>query len=358
MKGNIVVRGGVSIVLCMVGVLFFAVALTGLAPCAFGQTIDGNIAGSVSDATGAIVPDANVTAVNAAIGVRYQAKTDPNGLFRFNNLPVGAWNITVKKPGFADALLQNLAVELNKTTTANVVVQVGTVTTQVEVVEASPSVDTTTVQVQNTFQSEQIVTAPIIENSSSFFGAYNLALLGAGVTSNGGVGQGQGPSIGGQRPMNNNYMIEGVDNNNKTVTGPLVYLPTEATAEFSLLQNQFTAEFGHSSGGQFNTVVKGGTNQIHGSVYEYFQNRNLDAEDQKFARQGFTFNPRFDQNKLGALAVQSRRISCSISETLSTRLSARHTPGFRHYPRLRRAMLFWTACRPRLVASRRRITTS
>ena len=300
MKRNMNGRGGVSTILCMVGVFLFAVALAGLAPCTFGQTTDGNIVGSVSDSTGAVVPDASVTAVNAATGVKMQATTGANGLFRFNNLPVGAWNITVKKPGFADALIQNLAVELNKTTTANVVVQLGTVTTQVEVVDAAPPVDTTTVQVQNTFQSEQIVNLPIIENSSSFFGAYNLSLLGAGVASNGGVGQGQGPSVGGQRPMNNNYMIEGVDNNNKGITGPLVYVPTEATAEFSILQNQFTAEFGHSSGGQFNMVVKSGSNQFHGSVYEYFQNRNLNAEDQKFTRQGFTYNPRFDQNKLGA----------------------------------------------------------
>jgi hypothetical protein len=277
-----------------------AVALIGLAPCAFGQTIDGNVVGFVSDRTGAVVPDADVMAINVATGVKVQTKTDSNGQYRFNNLPVGTWNLTVKKPGFAESQIQNLAVDLNKTTTANAVVELATVTTQVEVVEATPTMDTTTVQVQNTFESDQIVNLPIIENSSSFFGAYNLSLLGAGVASNGGVGQGQGPSIGGQRPMNNNYMIEGVDNNNKAVTGPLVYLPTEATAEFSLLQNQFTAEFGHSSGGQFNTVVKSGSNQIHGSVYEYFQNRNLNAEDQKFKRQGFTYNPRFDQNKMGA----------------------------------------------------------
>jgi len=105
----------------------------------------------------------------------------------------------MKKTGFTDAVLQNLAVDLNKTTTANVVIKLGTVTTTVEVVDATPSIDTTTVQVQNTYQAEQIVALPIIENSASFFGAYNLSLLGAGVASNGGVGQGQGPSIGGQR---------------------------------------------------------------------------------------------------------------------------------------------------------------
>ena len=289
-----------SLLIAVFFVCMCAIALTGLAPCAFGQTIDGNIIGTVFDATGAVVPGAEVSAVNNATGVRSQTTTDANGTYRFNNLPVGIYNVTVKKPGFTDAVLGDLAVELNKTATGNVTIKLGTVTTQVEVVEATPTIDTTTVQVQNTFQGDQIVNLPIIENSASFFGAYNLSLLGAGVASNGGVGQGQGPSIGGQRPMNNNYMIEGVDNNNKAVTGPLVYVPTEATAEFSLLQNQFTAEFGHSSGGQFNMVVKSGTNQVHGSLYEYFQNRNLNAEDQSFARQGFTSNPRFDQNKVGA----------------------------------------------------------
>ncbi len=293
-------RGVGKTVLCISVFLAVILALTGLAPYTFGQTIDGNIVGTVFDATGAVVPGASVTAENVATGVKSQATTNPEGIYAFNNLLVGSYNITAKKTGFNDVVLRSLAVELNKTATGNMVMKLGTVTTVVEVIDAPPSIETTNVQLQNTFQGEQIVNLPIIENSVSFFGAYNLALLGAGVASNGGIGQGQGPSIGGQRPMNNNYMIEGVDNNNKAVTGPLVYLPTEATAEFSLLQNQFTAEFGHSSGGQFNTVVKGGTNQIHGSVYEYFQNRKLNAEDQSFARQGFTYNPRFDQNKVGA----------------------------------------------------------
>ncbi len=78
------------------------------------------------------------------------------------------------------------------------------------------------------------------------------------------MGVGTGPSVGGQRPRNNNFTIEGVDNNNKGVTGPLVTVPNDAVAEFSLLQNQFSPEFGHSSGGQFNTVVKSGTNSYHG----------------------------------------------------------------------------------------------
>jgi hypothetical protein len=78
-----------------------------------------------------------------------------------------------------------------------------------------------------------------------------------------------------------------------------VYVPTEATAEFTLLQNQYGAEFGHSSGGQFNTIVQSGTNELHGGVYEYFQNRNLNAVDAQFSNQGIRSNPRYDQNRVG-----------------------------------------------------------
>jgi hypothetical protein len=123
--------------------------------------------------------------------------------------------------------------------------------------------------------------------------------LNANVTSNGGIGQGRGPLVGGQRPTNNNFQVEGIDKNDITVTGPLVYVPNEATQEFTLLANQFSSEFGQSSGGQFNIVVKSGSNDYHGSIYDYLQNRNLNAVDQQFARQGTTENPRYDQNRLG-----------------------------------------------------------
>jgi hypothetical protein len=93
--------------------------------------------------------------------------------------------------------------------------------------------------------------------------------------------------------------VEGVDNNNKTVTGALISVPNDAVQDFTLLSNQFNAEFGHSSGGQFNTTVKSGTNTFHGSLYEYFRNRNLNAIDQTYVNQGLTSNPRFDSNRFG-----------------------------------------------------------
>ena len=108
-----------------------------------------------------------------------------------------------------------------------------------------------------------------------------------------------GPSVGGQRPTNNSFTIEGIDNNSLGVTGPIVTVPNDAVAEFSVLQNQFSPDFGHSSGGQFNQVVKSGSNEFHGTAYEYFQNRDLNAADNLNFVQGNPLHPRFDSNRFG-----------------------------------------------------------
>ena len=265
-----------------------------------GQAISGDLTGSVLDPTGAGIPNAKVDAVNTATGVTSSTVTNTAGEYRLSNLPAGTYNINVNAAGFAAGQLRNVRVNLNQIATANVSLAVGQTTTTVEVVEAPAVIDTTTAQVQNTFEAKQAEDLPITSTGS---GIYNLSLLSAGVASSGGVGVGSGPSVGGQRPRNNNFTIEGVDNNNKGITGPLVQLPNDSVAQFTLLQNQFLPEYGHSSGGQFNTIVKGGTNDLHGRLYEYNQNRNYNAIDQSFARQTPAgqpvINPRYDNNRLG-----------------------------------------------------------
>src|SRR5258708_36092324 len=145
------------------------------------------------------------------------------------------------------------------------------------------------------YEEKQLADLPSTPNGS---GVVNLSLLSAGVATSGGVGVGMGPSVGGQRPRNNDFTIEGVDNNRKDITGANVAVPNDAVAEFSLLQNQFSPEFGHSSGGQFNTVVKSGTNSFHGEAYIYNQNRDYFALDTLHRAEGFTSHPRFDQNRI------------------------------------------------------------
>ena len=264
----------------------------------FGQTMDGNLTGTVSDPSGGALKGASLELTNTATRVRTTTLTTENGTYRFINVPPGQYQLIATLEGFQTGGVQNLAVELNKTATVNLALVVGQVTTTLEVTDAAATIDTTTASIANSFTSAQALQIPT--SGLGTLGVVNLALLNAGVTSNGGIGFGTGPSVGGQRPANNNFMIEGVDNNNRTVTGPLVNISNEAVAEFSVQQNQFSVEFGHSTGGQFNTIVKSGTNQLHGSLYEYFQNKNLNAIDEQFLRQGITTNPRSDTNRLGA----------------------------------------------------------
>jgi len=260
------------------------------------QTISGELVGTVYDASGATVPGATVTATNIGTGLSATTESSGSGQYRISNLPVGTYNLIFTAKGFGETKLANVTVDLNKTATANVTLQVGQTAVTVEVSDAAAVIDTTTAQVQSSFDARQMADLP---SASTGSGVINLSLLSAGVSTSGAVGVGTGPSIGGQRPRNNNFTIEGVDNNNKSVTGPLVTVPNDAVAEFTLIANQFAPEYGHSAGGQFNQVVKSGTNDFHGSVYEYLENRNLNAADQQAVVSGTPLHPRFDSNRFG-----------------------------------------------------------
>jgi hypothetical protein len=263
---------------------------------AVAQAISGDLIGTVTDGADAVIPNASLIATNLSTNLKSVAHTNTSGQYRLSNLLPGRYSLVASAPGFNSFELKGLAVQLNQTATANIQLSVGGVATTVNVSAAPPTIDSTTAQIQTTYGAEQIANLP---TNTIGVGVINMSLLQAGVASAGGIGVGAGPSVGGQRPRNNNFTIEGVDNNRKDITGPNAAVPSESVAEFTLLQNQFQAEFGHSSGGQFNTIVKSGTNQIHGELYEYVENRNLDAEDQTFKTQGILTNPRFDRNHLG-----------------------------------------------------------
>ncbi|HEY3839180.1 MAG TPA: carboxypeptidase-like regulatory domain-containing protein [Bryobacteraceae bacterium] len=271
-------------------------------PAVFGQATDGSVTGAVLDPSGAAVVGATVTAQNIATGVRASDKTDSAGSYRIDHLLVGSYSLTATSTGFSTKTLDKVAIELNKIATVNIKLEVGNISQVVEISETAAAIDTSTAQVANSYTSQMTNDLAITANPAG--GVLNLSLLGAGVGSSGGVGIGIGPSIGGQRPRNNSFNIEGIDNNRKDVTGPVVSVPNDAVAEFTVLQNQFSAEYGHSSGGQFNSVLDNGTNNIHGGIWEYLENRNLNAIDQNFARLypvgPVPQNPRFDQNRLGA----------------------------------------------------------
>jgi hypothetical protein len=258
------------------------------------QGTNGSLAGVVRDPSGAVIPNASVKITSESTGVTTNVVSTSSGDYTVQNLLPAKYDVLVTVPGFQPFDLKGVAVDLNKASTANVTLTIGS-NTSVEVsADAGVVLDTTSTNLTTTFSNEELSNLP---TSTVTGGVLNAALLSPGVASSGGVGIGYGPSIGGQRPRNNNFTIEGIDNNDKSVTGPLVYVPNDAVGEFTLITNQFSPEFGHSSGGQFNTNVLSGTNHFHGKVYEYFQNRNLNAAGGIAG--GKVPNPRYDNNRYG-----------------------------------------------------------
>jgi Carboxypeptidase regulatory-like domain len=261
------------------------------------QLISGNLVGTVLDKTGAVVPGATVEAVNTQTGAKYDTKANDAGEYRFNNMAVGTYNISASAPNLATTTINGFSVELNMTKSLAITLEIKGAVTTVEVSGVAETLDTASSTLATSFDPKMNADLPSTTLGAS--GILNLSLLSSGVASSGAIGAGSGPSIGGQRPRNNNFTVEGIDNNSKSVTGPLVPVPNDSISEFTLLQNQYSPEFGHSSGGQFNFVLKGGTNSFHGLAYIYSQNRNFNAIDQATKNNGFAQNQRFDNNRFG-----------------------------------------------------------
>lgn len=276
------------------------------------QVTTGNVRGVITDPNGAAVSNAKVTIIRKSTNVSATTQSSGSGQFEFSNLPLGNdYEVTVEAQSFKTLQLSDVKVLLNQITDLSAQLSIGAIGETVTVTAGGTElVDTTTANISKSFSERQVVEFAQTNISGVFGGGVNnLALIAPNVSSSGGVGVGSGGSIGGQRPRNNNFMVDGVDNNDKSVTGPQVYVSPEIVSEFSLLQNQFSAEFAHSTGGQFLTVTKSGSNDYHGSVYGFIRNRYLDSLDtrqkvENFVREknvpGTQFLPRFDLFRGGA----------------------------------------------------------
>ena len=261
---------------------------------AHGQATTGGVRGVVTDQNGAVVSGAHVTLTRKSTGGTQTADTNSSGQFEFTNLQPGDdYSVSVEAQNFKSTSLTDVRVSVNQTTDLPVQLAPGLVTEVVTVTAGGAElVDTTSSNLSKAFSSRQVVelAQTTAGPAGSAAGVNNLALLAANVTSSGGVGVGTGGSVGGQRPRNNNFMVDGVDNNDKSVTGPQSYISPEEVAEFTLLQNQFSAEFARSNGGNFLTVTKSGTNDYHGTFYGFFRNRYLNALDTIQKNAGITRN--------------------------------------------------------------------
>jgi hypothetical protein len=279
---------------------------------AHGQATTGSIRGIVTDQNGALVSGAKVTLTRKSTGGTQTTESTGSGTFEFTNLqPADDYTVSVEAPNFKNVTLTDVRVSVNQNTDLPVELAAGQVTETVTVTAGGAElVNTTSANLSKAFSSRQVVelAQTTAGPAGSPAGVNNLALLAPNVSSSGGVGVGTGGSVGGQRPRDNNFVVDGVDNNDKSVTGPQSYISPDEVAEFTLLQNQFSAEFARSNGGNFLTVTKSGTNDFHGTAYGFVRNRYLNALDTIQKNAGVTrdrssgelFMPRSDYFRGGA----------------------------------------------------------
>lgn len=261
-----------------------------------GQGLFGSIRGRVIDQTGASVPGATVTITGRETGLtRSQISTDA-GTFNFPNLPISTYDISVELTGFKRIVQEEVIVKTNQVVDVSLALEVGEVSETVTVL-AGEMVATTTPQLEG-ITVRKVSDLPIPDITGN---PINLAVFAPGTVSQPGGVVGEGGAIGGNRPRNNNFVVDGVDNNDPSVTGSMAPVIQDAVEEFTLLTNQFSAEYGHSTGGQFITTTRTGTNEIHGRAWWYGQNRHLNSLDNtsRAVTEPGADKPRYDYNRAG-----------------------------------------------------------
>ena len=268
-----------------------------LSSVAGAQRLDGTLRVTVTDNSQAVVAAAKVTAVNEATGVALSTSASSAGTYVFPNLLVGTYTVTVEQDGFKKAVQKGISVTSNQVTDASIQLELGAVSSVVEVQAGADLVKTESSELGATFSGKVVADLPLNTLGGD---VKELAVFAPGTTTQQGGVLGSGGSIGGTRPRFNGFNIDGVEDNKLDTNGPTQPVIQESIAEFTLLTNQFSAEYGHSAGGILNTVTKSGTNDWHGTAWGYNRNRNYDAFDNQQKQRGL--KDRFDYNRAGTTA--------------------------------------------------------
>ena len=240
---------------------------------------EGSVEGVVTDPSGAVIPGVTLTARNADTSATFTATADATGLFRFLILPVGTYELVAEHSGFATLVQKNVVVAIGAKINLTLSLRLATGSETVVVKSETPLLESTRSQVSTTVDARSVANLPL--NGRNFLG---FVFLAPGVTLAPTAAAGVGPSIGGQRGMNS-YLLDGADNNQTFLGGPLgglggsdrYQLSQEAVQEFQVNINAYSAELGRAGAGVVSVITKSGTNEIHGSLFWYFRDRALNA---------------------------------------------------------------------------------
>ncbi|MBV8832957.1 MAG: TonB-dependent receptor [Acidobacteriaceae bacterium] len=240
----------------------------------FGQDATGKITGIVTDPAGAVVPNTRVVVTNTATNVSHEATSDQAGFYQVVQLPIGLYRVTAQAQGFEQVTVESkTALEINQTLRIDVHLQIGTVSNTVIVESSASQVETENQTVGATVTGQAIFELPLN-------GRDTLSLLGTqpGVTpTNPGSSAAGNYSVGGGRTDSVTYLLDGGLNNNLLSNGVVADPNPDAVAEFRVLESNYSAEYGRNAGGIVSVVTKSGTNQFHGTAYDYLRNNFFDA---------------------------------------------------------------------------------
>src|ERR1700730_1174546 len=281
--------------------LFILVPLLLFSSIVAAQKDTGTIVGTVKDSTGALVAGAKVTVVDVDRGLSFEVLTSDLGEYVVGPLRVGNYTVTVEHPGFKKAISVPVALDVQQRVVVNITMEVGQVSERVEVSGAAPLLETETSSLGQVIDNKRVVNLPL--NGRNFA---QLALLTAGVAPSEPGSRddgGYGFSANGARSLQNNFLLDGVDNNSNlpdllNETNYVIQPSVEALEEFKVQTNAYSAEFGRGNGAIINATIKSGTNGFHGSIYEFLRNEKLDAKN-FFDPAGQPISP-YKQNQFGA----------------------------------------------------------
>ncbi|HEV2522431.1 MAG TPA: TonB-dependent receptor [Candidatus Acidoferrales bacterium] len=293
-----------KVVLSLLLVLVLSMAV---ARRANAQVAGATLTGTVTDTSGAILPNAQVTITDVATGVTRIVTSNAAGLYIAPNLLPGTYEVKVAATGFKTQLQKGITLTVGAEQLLDITMQVGQMSQTVEVTTEAPTVELTSSELGATVSSTTVRELPLNGRSWTDLAALQPGVVGATSHPKVDVNRGYGGqlSISGARPQQNNYRLDGISINDYSNGGPGSVLGqnlgVEAIQEFSVLTSNYSAEYGKTSGGVVNAISRSGTNQFHGSVYEFLRNSALDA-DNFFDNANGLPKPPFRRNQFGVSA--------------------------------------------------------
>jgi len=261
----------------LIALIFLAAIFTAITDSALAQSASGTIKGTVTDSAGAVVAGANVEVVNDDTGEKRAAVTNEQGGYTIPNLPVGEYTVNVNAAGFASAKAERVKVSVSFTTDADLSLNPAGAAETIIVTtgDTQTVVNTSDQQLSTLIDNRKILDLPLLSRDPN-----SLILLAPNTTTS--TGSLNGFIVNGQSERNNNFQVDGIDNNDADVPGGRGGASTpniDATQEFRVITSNFSAEFGRNTGGLINVVTKGGTNEYHGNAYIYYRSDRFAARD-------------------------------------------------------------------------------